>query len=173
MPNINPDIKITKIHDTLWEIDDVFTAGFLDTVPQYFAYSGIWFMDRPLARLSFPHSNDLDPFHDLGNELAVIVANTVGRPIHYRKAKIFLDLPGSEVPIHRDADDIDVMAQVYLQKSQHPVPGTMFLEPAPHTVQYGYNRGYFNLNTDKKAHQSPFITNGYRTSMGFQFYFPK
>jgi hypothetical protein len=173
MLHINPNIQIHQIHSTLWEIHDVFTTEFLDSIQQYFDYGTGWHMDRRLARLSYPIGNDQDPFSDAGHELSRIVGNTVSREILYRKAKIFLDLPGSEVPKHKDADNIDVMCQVYLMKSDHPIPGTMFLEPIPHTVKYKFNCGYFNLNTDRKIHQSPFLINGYRTSMGFQFYFPR
>ena len=173
MLHINTNIQVHQIHSTLWEIHDVFTTEFLDSIQQYFDYGTGWHMDRRLARLSYPIGNDQDPFSDVGWEMAPIVSATVGQEILYRKAKIFLDLPGSEVPRHSDADNIDVMSQVYLMKSDHPVPGTMFLEPVLHTVKYRYNCGYLNLNTDRKIHQSPFLINGYRTSLGFQFYFPR
>jgi hypothetical protein len=173
MPNINSDIKITQIHSTLWEIQDVLTEECLADLQRYFDYGTEWHMDRKLSRLSHPIGNDQDPFRDLGFEFAPVVAQAIGQEIWYRKAKLFLDLPGSEVPLHSDADNIDVMSQVYLMKSDHPVPGTMFLQPVLHTVKYRYNCGYLNLNTDRKIHQSPFVINGYRTSLGFQFYFPK
>ena len=173
MPQLNPDIQITQIHSTLWEIAEVFTPEFLDQIQQYFEHGTEWHMDRPLSRLSYPIGNDQDPFSEVGWEMAPMVSATIGRDILYRKAKIFLDLPGSEVPRHSDADNIDVMSQVYLLKSDRPIPGTMFLEPVLHTVKYRYNCGYLNLNTDRKIHQSPFLINGYRTSLGFQFYFPK
>ena len=170
---INSDIKVVRIHDSLWEVKHVFTDAYLAHLGQFFEYGHAWNMDRRLARLSYPVGNDDDPFWSAGEELSKIVGDTVGQQIQYRKAKLFLDLPGSEVPKHSDANDIDVMSQIYLLKSDHPMPGTMFLEPIIHTVKYEYNCGYLNLNTDKKIHQSPFVINGYRTSIGFQFYFPK
>lgn len=170
---INPNIEIIRIHSSLWEVKQVFAKAYLDYLDQFFEYGNNWHMDRRLARLSYPVGNDEDPFWAAGEALSPVVAQAVGNTVQYRKAKLFLDLPGSEVPKHKDANDIDVMTQVYLKKSDHPVPGTMFLEPYLHTVKYEYNCGYFNLNTDKKIHQSPFVINGYRTSMGFQFYFPK
>lgn len=173
MSLINPNIKIQQIHSTLWEIYDVFTQEFLASLQQHFDHGTEWCMDRPLARLSYPIGNDQDPFTDVGQELAPWVSAAVGQQINYRKAKIFLDLPGSEVPIHRDADNIDVMSQVYLMDVDRPMPGTMFMEPIPHTVKYRYNSGYLNLNTDRKIHRSAFLHQGYRTSLGFQFYFPK
>lgn len=170
---INSDVTVTQIHSSLWEIENVFTAEFLHSLQQYFDYGTEWHMDRRLARLSYPIGNDDDPFRDMGWNMASWISGIIAQPIHYRKAKLFLDLPGSEVPRHSDADNIDVMSQVYLMKSDHPIPGTMFLEPVLHTVKYRYNCGYLNLNTDRKIHQSPFLINGYRTSLGMQFYFPR
>lgn len=170
---INPNVTVVSIHSTLWEVKNVFTDSYLAHLDQFFEHGNAWHMDRRLARMSHPVGNDEDPFWPAGEAMSALVTQAVGQPVQYRKAKLFLDLPGSEVPKHTDASDIDVMTQIYLKKSDHPVPGTMFLEPYIHTVKYEYNCGYFNLNTDRKIHQSPFVINGYRTSMGFQFYFPK
>ena len=169
MQYLNPNLEVIPIHGSLWEIKNVFTQECLDFIDGFFEHGHNWHMDRRLQRMSFPTSNELSPFLDLGQELCAVAKAAVGRDLRYRVAKLFLDIPGSEVPRHSDADDIVVMSQIYLRKSNHPIPGTMFLEPTIHTVQYEYNCGYFNLNTDKKIHQSPFLINGYRTSIGFQF----
>ena len=170
---LNKNLQVINIHEFLWEVKEIFSKECLDFLDQFFEYGNEWHMDRKLARLSYPVGNDNDPFWAVGEAVKNLVINTIGHDCRYRKAKLFLDLPGSEVPRHSDAEDIDVMTQVYLKHSDHPIPGTMFLEPFIHTVKYEYNCGYFNLNTDRKIHQSPFLINGYRTSMGFQFYFPK
>jgi len=169
MHYLNPDIDVNVPFDTLWEINSVFTQETLDWLDTFFEHGYHWHMDRRLARMSYPVGNDEDPFRELGLEMAELCRQTTGLDVEYRKAKLFLDLPGSEVPRHRDATDISIMSQVYLMKSNHPIPGTTFMEPITHTVKYEQNCGYFNLNADLKTHQSGFLTNGYRTSIGFQF----
>ena len=166
-PTLNPDLEIVIIHSTLAEIKNVFTTATLELIDGYFEHDHEWLMDRRLARLSYPTRNDIDPFKEIGQDMCSL-ANEVyaNSNLIYRKAKLFLDLPGSEVPKHSDADDIGLMSQVYLRNSNHPIPGTIFLEPFIHTVKYEYNCGYLNLNFDKKIHQSGFLINGYRTSFG-------
>ena len=164
---LNPNLEIVRIHDTLAEIKNVFSQETLDLIDGYFEHDHEWLMDRRLARLSYPTSNDVDPFNAIGLDMCAL-ANEVYNSANliYRKSKLFLDLPGSEVPKHSDANDIGLMSQVYLRNSNHPIPGTIFLEPFIHTVKYEYNCGYLNLNFDKKIHQSGFLINGYRTSFG-------
>lgn len=168
MSYINPEVEIFPVHATLWQVKNIFTDNALDIFNMTFNPDTIWKMDRPLARLSF--DGDLKgPISRIGEELATTVGNTIGQPVEYRAGKVFIDLPGSEVPRHFDDTAITVMAQFYIGKYNYPVPGTLFLEPFIYTVPYEFNCGYINLNADKKMHQSPFIKSGIRTSVGYQF----
>lgn len=173
MQLLNPNASHIKVHDTLFCTYDVLSQPALDHINQYLEFGHQWHMDRRLARLSFPSGNDIHPFTDIGEQMADFVSEVMHERVLYRTAKIFLDLPGSEVPLHCDADNIGVMSQVYLSQSDHPIPGTTFLQPYPYTVPFKYNCGYLNDNRDRKIHKSGFLINGYRLSIGFQFYFPK
>ena len=171
---INPDLKIIKIHDTLWEVKQIFTEEALSIFDSCFDNDYKWNMDRRLERLSLKFPIEEDLFSPIGAQLADTVSNTIEQEVIYACAKIFLDLPNSHVPKHSDSDQIYVMSQVYLGKNNNNlIPGTQFLEPIIHTVNYENNCGYFNLNTDKKIHQSLHVKNDYRLSIGFQFSLPR
>ena len=175
MTYINPAATLVPIHHSLWEMHDVFLPEFFNALPDYHNQTR-WNMDRALARLSwpcFPYENNLDPLQQLGTEMAQLVSRALSREVHYSMAKLFLDLPGSCVPLHSDSDRIDIMAQVYITQTDWPLPGTVFEQPWPHTVQYRYNCGYFNLNQDRKLHHSGQVTGVCRSSVGFQLYFAK
>lgn len=169
--HISPNIEIIQVHPTLYEIKNVFTQDYLDLIDTRLEYGFLWNMDRKLQRLSHSgiEENNMDPFYHSGAELASLVSKVVNKKLSYRIAKLFLDLPGSEVPRHNDANDIAVMLQVYLYGTGPKVPGTCFLEPMFHNVDFEYNCGYININTDKKYHLSPTVHRGYRTSIGYQF----
>lgn len=171
MSTLNPQRSAQQIHATLWEIHDVFTDQALADLSQHYAAGTIWHMDRDLARLSYPYDLSQDPLESLGQQFSAWISELLARGISYRRAKIFLDLPGSHVPRHRDAPDIDIMCQVYLTSSDLPLPGTVFREPTWHTVPYRRNHGYVNINTDLKTHESPASRNGLRASLGFQLLF--
>jgi hypothetical protein len=173
MNYINVDAVSTPVHPTLFTTENVLSQSALDLIQEYCGHGHVWHMDRPMARLSLPPGNDEDPFEHIGHDMAAWVSDVFRSEVRYRKAKLFLDLPGSEVPLHKDADNIDIMSQVYLTHSDHPIPGTTFMEPYPFTVPFQYNSGYLNDNRDRKTHRSGFVINGYRLSIGFQFYFPR
>lgn len=173
MNYINTAASVESVHSTLYTTHNVLSQDALSMIDGYLGHGHVWLMDRPMARLSLPPGNDEDPFHDVGQEMAAWVSHVFNQKVQYRKAKLFLDLPGSEVPLHKDADNIDVMSQIYLSHSDHPIPGTTFMEPYPFTVPFRYNCGYLNDNQDRKTHRSGFLINGYRLSIGFQFYFPR
>lgn len=171
---INPNLEVIKIHNTLWEVKQIFTEDALSFFDSCFDSERRWNMDRRLERLSLPCPGEEDLFYPIGTQLAETVSNTIGQKVNYATSKLFLDLPKSHVPKHSDADQIYVMSQVYLGKNNDNfIPGTEFLEPVVHTVNYENNCGYFNLNTDKKSHQSVNVMNDYRLSVGFQFHLPK
>jgi hypothetical protein len=175
MKYINPDCQPKAVHASLWQMHHVFAPDFFQKLPEW--YQGTrWNMDRALARLSwpcFPYEHNVDPLQDIGQEMAELVSQALGRPVRYTMAKLFLDLPGSSVPLHTDANTIDIMAQVYLSDTDWPLPGTVFEEPWPHTVKYQYNCGYFSINQDQKLHQSGVVNGVCRNSMGFQLCFDK
>ena len=175
--HISPNIEIIQVHSTLYEIKNVFTQDYLDLIDTRLEYGFLWNMDRKLQRLShsgieenvLTDKNAMDPFYHAGAELEPLVSKLANEKLSYRIAKLFLDLPGSEVPRHHDNNDIAVMLQVYLYASGPKVPGTCFLEPMFNNVDFEYNCGYININTDKKYHLSPTVHRGYRSSIGYQF----
>lgn len=170
MQFINQAIEIVQVHPTLYEINNVFNDEFLADIDARCEHGLTWAMDRRLARLS---QTDHDFFEQSGREFQTLLSDLAGQEVWYRIGKLFLDLPGAEVPLHSDANDIDIMTQVYLHGTAPNLPGTTFLEPVIHSVKNNYNCGYINFNSDKKKHQSTHVVGGYRLTTAFQFYFPK
>jgi hypothetical protein len=170
MTYINPDIQAVSVHSTLWQVKNVFTSHALGMIALSWEHDTIWKMDRPLSRLSFDGEQG-GPLSLIGNELAGVVSNIIDKKVKYATGKVFVDLPGSQVPRHYDDPSITVMSQFYLDNNSiYPIPGTTFLEPFVHTIPYEFNCGYINLNADKKIHQSPILKHVIRTSVGYQFF---
>lgn len=167
---LSPSLELVRIHDTLWEMRDVFSKDYLDYIDTFLDRGHNWFMDRRLSRLSLPADTLDQPFESAGIALAQKISQVIGETLCLRHAKLLLDLPGNHgVPTHVDDPSILVMCQVYLTGSLRPLPGTTFLDPRQHTIQYQVNHGYININTDAKRHNS-LPTTDLRCSMALQFH---
>lgn len=170
---LSDDLKVIKISSTLWEIHDVFTDVYLAALDRYAAQSQAWLMDRPLSRISAPADTATRPFDAAGHALLLHLQQHTNAAVDFRLGKLFLDFPGTGVPLHTDPADIAVMVQVYLTRGEFTVPGTVFMDPTIHTVRFRRNCGYINLNTDAKNHMSPRLTTGIRISLGLQYQWAK
>lgn len=170
---INPDVRIIPVHDTLYEVREVFTHQTLDYLRTFFGSDPHmdvnWCFQGPFTRLLFPKQPSDPIFFPICNQWQTVINKIYDRPIQALQGKLWLDLPGHEFLAHRDSADIAVMTQIYLWSNDIArANGTIFLEPERYEIAFETNCGYININDPRKLHcTEKFQT--YRVSMGMLY----
>ena len=166
---LNSNSRCEKIHDTLYEINEVFTPEALEYFYDYFRFGDKWQFVTPFTRLF----RELDchtssSFYPAKQALDQMISTITGRSLQTRTAKLFFDTTSYQTSPHYDHPNIAAMVQIYFPSPNPICPGTLFFEPKIHLVRYQANCGYINLNHDLKVHQSNQLSRDYRCSLALQ-----
>ena len=158
-----------KIHDTLFELYDVFTDEALEYFYNFYRYGDEWTFVTPFTRLFRNLSCDsTSDFYTGKLELEKYLSQVIGRDLKIRVAKLFFDTVSYQTSPHFDHPNITAMVQIYFKSPNPLCPGTLFFEPEIHLIRYQENCGYVNLNHDLKVHQSNQLSKDYRCSLALQ-----
>jgi len=207
MTQYNTNTQQVKIYDknslvelvapNLWAVDQCFDINTYQFLKNIVELPGSEFVCSHLnKRLELKYSSaGFTQIEQIGQAMAATLGDMIDQPLTFMVAKYWLDLPTFGCQTHKDADDIFVSYQVYLDSSlrdnirseQHRdaniktieyldsidsdlmARGAKFLHVDP-PVQIAFkpNHGYINLNSDGKLHRVDGSWDT-RTSVMFQY----